>query len=160
MLVTTELALLPTAGVSYVGNEPGKWINRETGEVIYALVPIDRAGRGGRWLTMMQAAFEHLAVEPLPARTMRVLCYLLARLDFDNWIHVEQQQVAEVLHLDKGDVSRSIKQLVDRGIIHRGPRADRICTYRLDPNFGWRGTAKRHSQALAEVQRRGWQVVR
>jgi len=109
---------------------------------------------------MMQTAFEHLALEPLPFQAMRVLCYLLARLDFDNWIHVEQRQIAEALRMKQSNVSRAISALVDRGILHRGPRDARIATYRLDPCFGWRGTAKRHVQALAEAQKRGLRVIR
>lgn len=109
---------------------------------------------------VMQDAFEHLGKLRLPSRTYSVFAYPLSKLDFNNWIHLEQAEIAAALNLKRPDVSKSMKQLEAQGIIARGPKAGRAGTYRLDPHFGWKGSVKEHKVALSEAQQRGWRVLR
>lgn len=126
-----------------------------TGEVEYELVAVKRSPRrGGRFFMQMQDALEPLAAEKLPGRTLSVLLFLLARLDWQNWVHVNQSQIAERLKMHQPDVSRAMRQLEKRGILTRGPRGGKVITYRLDPHFAWKGEAKGHSKALHEAEKR------
>lgn len=130
-------------------------MNRDTGEVLYALVPVAKARcRGGRFFMAMMEAFRYLAEHPLPMQPQRVLNYLFSVLDFENWLHVEQRKIAEDLGMKPANVSAAVKILEQRGIISRGPKSGRLATYRLNPNVGWRGTAEGHAKALTEAHKR------
>lgn len=71
-----------------------------------------------------------------------VLIYLFARLDFENYIHVPQVEIAEALEMNKSNVSKAIKLLVEKGILVRGPKIGHASSFRLNPNYGWKGKIK------------------
>ncbi|EBJ1927858.1 hypothetical protein DP473_24880, partial [Salmonella enterica] len=48
----------------------------------------------------------------------------------------------------KTNVSRSIKGLINLGVIIEGPKIGRSKSYRLNPQFGWKGTVSNHKKAL------------
>ncbi|ECJ2098818.1 hypothetical protein ACI5M7_005093, partial [Salmonella enterica subsp. enterica serovar Typhimurium] len=48
----------------------------------------------------------------------------------------------------KSAVSRAIRHLLEFGIILEGPKIGRSKTYRLNPQFGWKGTVSNHKKAL------------
>lgn len=110
----------------------------------------------------IQDGFLHLAKQNFSGRTRRVLDYLFAKLDFENWIRISQSDIAKDLDLNRANVSRAIKQLCDKGIIHKGPKFGTTWTYRLDPNFGWKGKAskkKAAEDAIRKAKQRGWDVI-
>ena len=47
-------------------------------------------------------------------------------------------------------VNRSIKKLIELGVILEGVKIGISRSYRLNPNFGWKGSAKGHREALHE----------
>ena len=47
-------------------------------------------------------------------------------------------------------VQRSIKRLIQLGIILEGVKIGISRSYRLNPSFGWKGSAKGHREALHE----------
>ena len=65
---------------------------------------------------------------------------MLARLDYENLIQVNQAEVS----------NRSIKKLIELGVILEGVKIGISRSYRLNPNFGWKGSAKGHREALHE----------
>ncbi|WP_227633436.1 hypothetical protein [Klebsiella pneumoniae] len=73
---------------------------------------------------------------------------LIADLDYENYIQVAQIDIADALKMQKTNVSSAIKNLIDFGIIIEGPRIGRSKTYRLNPQFGWKGTVSNHRKAL------------
>ncbi|MDD9849746.1 hypothetical protein BZG30_31430, partial [Escherichia coli] len=79
---------------------------------------------------------------------IHVFMALLADLDYENYIQVAQIDIADALKMQKTNVSRAIKNLIDFGIIIEGPRIGRSKTYRLNPQFGWKGTVSNHRKAL------------
>jgi biotin operon repressor len=97
---------------------------------------------------MAQGAMEMLAASDLRGDDLRVLLLLMARLDFENLIQVEQTAIAEKLGMHKQSVNRSIKRLVDLGCLLEGPKIGRSRTYRLNPAYGWKGSGKGHQKAL------------
>jgi biotin operon repressor len=132
-------------------------VDMDTGEMLdYSLVAIQRKipnGFAAGWIAMAQGAMEMLATSGLRGDDLRVLLLLMARLDFENLISLEQTAVAEKLGMQKQNVNRSIKRLVGIGCLLEGPKIGRSRTYRLNPNYGWKGSSKNHHKALRTAEK-------
>ena len=129
-------------------------IDSETGEIIDGfvayVVPKRKNGFGQGWLAMAQNGAEILAQSNLSGNDFKVLMKLLSVLDYENLIQVSQADVARELNMHRQHVQRSIKRLIDLGIVLEGVRIGISRSYRLNPNFGWKGSAKGHREALYE----------
>lgn len=124
-----------------------------TGEVVdgyIAVIVPKRRNAFGDWHAMAQAAWEMIATADLGKEDFRVMAALMARLDFENLIQVPQSEVALKLGMQRQNVNRSIKRLIDLELILEGPKVGRSKTFRLNPSLGWKGSAKGHHQALKE----------
>ena len=75
---------------------------------------------------------------------------MLARLDYENLIQVNQAEVSEQVGMNRHNVKRSIKKLIELGVILEGVKIGISRSYRLNPNFGWKGSAKGHREVLHE----------
>ena len=132
-------------------------VDMDTGEILdYSLVAMQHKipnGFAAGWIAMAQGAMEMLAASDLRGDDLRVLLLLMARLDFENLIQLEQTLIAEKLGLHKQNVNRSIKRLVDIGCLLEGPKIGRSRTYRLNPNYGWKGSSKNHHKALRTAEK-------
>ncbi|WGL94102.1 MarR family transcriptional regulator [Arsenophonus nasoniae] len=125
-------------------------IDSDTGEEVGSFVAIIRPKQKSafeRHFTMNQAALLLIANE-LNHDQMRVLMALLADLDYENYIQVSQMDIAKILKMQKSNVSRAVKNLLEFGVILEGPKIGRSKTYRLNPQFGWKGTVSNHKKAL------------
>ena len=112
-----------------------------------------------RHFTMNQDALDILA-DNLRGSEFRVLMKLLKWLDYENLIQIQQNEIAEELKMEKQNVNRSINKLIEVGILLKGPKIGKSCSYRLNPNFGWKGKAKNHRRALEErMQKAQMRVV-
>ena len=99
-----------------------------------------------------QEAFLNLATDrDITGEVYRVFFYLMGKLDFENYIHVAQTEISEALDLQKSHVSRAVKVLCDKQIILKGPKTGRIITYRLNPDYGWKGKVKNMNAARFTV---------
>uniref|UniRef100_UPI003F6783C1 MarR family transcriptional regulator n=1 Tax=Aeromonas veronii TaxID=654 RepID=UPI003F6783C1 len=65
---------------------------------------------------MNQAALLTIANE-LSHEQVRVLMALRAELDYENYIQVAQADIASALSMQKTNVSRAIKHLVEFGVL-------------------------------------------
>ncbi|EIL0536520.1 replication/maintenance protein RepL [Salmonella enterica] len=125
-------------------------IDLDTGEEIGSYVAVIRPKQKSvfqRHFSMNQAALATIA-KKLNLDQMRVLMMLLAELDYENFIQVAQIDIAEEIGMQKTHVSRAIKNLIEFGIIFEGPKIGRSRSYRLNPEFGWKGTVNNHKKAL------------
>ena len=52
--------------------------------------------------------------------------------------------------MQRQNVQRSIKRLMELGVILEGVKIGVSRSYRLNPSFGWKGSAKGHREALHE----------
>ena len=52
--------------------------------------------------------------------------------------------------MNRHNVNRSIKKLIELGVVLEGVKIGVSRSYRLNPNFGWKGSAKGHREALHE----------
>ena len=129
-------------------------IDSETGEIIDGLVayvvPKSKNGFGQGWLAMAQNGAEILAQSNLSGNDFKVLMKLLSVLDYENLIQVSQAEIARELNMHRQHVQRSIKRLLDLGIVLEGVKIGISRSYRLNPNFGWKGSAKGHREALTD----------
>ena len=132
-------------------------VDMETGEILdYSLVAVQRKipnGFAGGWLAMAQGALKMLAASDLRGDDLRVLLQLLAMLDFENLIQLEQAAIAADLGMHKQHVSRSIKRLIATGCLLEGPKIGRSRTYRLNPAYGWKGSGAGHQKALRTAEK-------
>ena len=60
---------------------------------------------------------------------------MLARLDYENLIQVNQAEVAEQVGMNRHHVNRSIKKLIELGVILEGVKIGISRSYRLNLSF-------------------------
>ena len=127
-------------------------LDRDTGEVIdegnLVYVPKKIRIKEG-WFMAMQDGLEMLARKPVRGESMRVLLYLMSKMDFENYVRPTVGEIAEALGMKKQNASRAIKELRERQIVIDGAHG----SMRLESSYGWRGkvrTLREHQ--LAEQQ--------
>ncbi|MCG3017875.1 hypothetical protein KZ288_29525, partial [Escherichia coli] len=76
-----------------------------------------------------QDALRILAKE-LTGEQFKVLMLMLADLDYENFIQIAQADIAETLGMQKTNVSRAVRALLDVGVIFAVPKVGRSKTYR------------------------------
>ena len=135
----------------------------DTGEVVEGYIAVLQPKRRNgfdRHFSMNQDALRVLAKEVDSISDFKVLFELLAVLDYENLIQVSQVEIAEALGMRRQNVHRSIKRLVELGCLLEGPRIGRSMSYRLNPSFGWKGSAANHKKALKDrMDEKGFSVV-
>ena len=134
-------------------------INSNTGELMHdsflaVVFPKRRNGFGTRWLAMAQEALNLLARSDLGKDDFRVFFALVAQLDFENLLVINQSEIARDLGMQRQNVQRSIKRLMGLGAVLEGPKIGVSRSYRLNPSFGWKGSAKNHVIALDEERKK------
>jgi predicted transcriptional regulator len=136
--------------ISFVDQTTGEILN--DGDYVAMIVPVKRHnGFSKGWVAMSQEAILKASAELNSLQDHKVFLTLLGMLDFENLIQVAQADIAEKLNMRKPHVSRSIKNLKELGILLEGPKIGRSKTYRLNPTYGWKGSAKNHNQALKDM---------
>ncbi|MBD2786882.1 helix-turn-helix domain-containing protein, partial [Xenorhabdus sp. 3] len=98
--------------------------DEKTGEIQqYLLTPAKKKKvYTGDWVMMFQEGLTHVAKLNLKGETLRVYMILLAKLDYENWLRVRQQDIADELNIKKQAVSRAITELFEHGILVKGPK--------------------------------------
>lgn len=121
-------------------------VDSNTGEILEGgcLVYVPQRQRFREAFVMLwQDALKRLAEEgKLSARHWRVLVWLMGRLDYENYIHVTQADIARELRMDPSDVSKIIRDLLQRGVMVKGPRVGRSFTFRMSGDLGWKGQVR------------------
>jgi hypothetical protein len=77
-------------------------------------------------------------------------------LDYDNYIPMTQTQVAEQLGLRYQNLNRSVRKLLERNVLIEGPSIGRIRSYRLNPEYGYKGKV---TNLQKELKNRGLTVI-
>lgn len=150
-----------TQKVAFLVNQKIGQINLETGEIIEGYIavlqPKRRNGFAKGWYAMSQegtiALLEAMMNGKLQMRDMQVLYYMLSILDLENLIQVSQTEIARVLGMQRQNINRSIKRLINLGVLLEGPRIGRSRSYRLNPSYGWKGSGESHQKALRNRMR-------
>lgn len=140
-------------------------VDPSTGEVlkgVFAFVPEKHKSPFGKdWFAVAQDALNFLAQNRryLGEEGFAVFCALASRLDFENYILVNQAEVARSMGMDRGNVNKAIKRLEELGILTRGPKSGVSPTFMLNPKVGWKGRAKEHFGALQKARANGWNLI-
>ncbi len=123
-----------------------KLINPRTGKEYSGLaVPAKKTfPEPMEYTAMFKHGFKYLANLRLNPSDTAVLFGLLSCLEFENWVRISQQTIAEDLGLTRPQVTLAIKKLIELKIIERNsdPSDRRRMIYRLNPSLGWRGEPK------------------
>ncbi len=130
------------------------------GAALAVVYPKRKNGFQTGWVAVAQDPMLELAKANLGGEANRVLFYVLAKLDFENWINLNQSAGADEIQMKRPNFARGLKKLVEIGVVLPGPKVGRNATFRLNPSYGWKGSAKGHNEALqARMRARGLSVV-
>ena len=128
-------------------------IDLDTGEItngIFIYCPKKQHSsfsRGG-FMVMSQERSDMLANSNLEKTDFRVLHKLIAILDMDNLIAINQSEIAVSMGLQSSNFSRSIKKLLAEEILIEGTKLGQHKSYRLNAHYGWKGSTENHNEAL------------
>ncbi len=131
------------------------YVDKYTGEELGFPVIVGRKRNpyGKGWVMNSQEALEIVAKDKdIKGETYRVLFFICARLDFENWVQLSITEIANELNLKQPAVSRAMKVLEDKQIILRGPKVGRSYAFMLNPEFGWKGKVTN----LEDYRRKEW----
>lgn len=140
-------------------------VDQVTGEVLkgnMVFVPEKKKSAfGDRWFAMAQNAMDFLATNRklIGEEGFAVFFKIASRLDFENYIQVNQAELARELGMKPSSFSRAVKKLLELQVIMKGPKVGVSQTYRLNPSAGWKGSAKNHFTAMQEAKKKGWRVI-
>ncbi len=121
------------------------YVDKYTGEEYGFPVIVGRKRNpyGKGWVMNSQEALEIVAKDKdIKGETYRVLFFICARLDFENWVQISITEIAKELGMHQPDVSKAMKVLEQKEIILRGPKVGRFYAFMLNPEFGWKGKVK------------------
>ena len=110
---------------------------------------------------MAQDGMMKLATDKdLNGEALRVFLFMAGQLDFENFIRIQQKEVAEALEMKTPNVTRALKLLESKNIFQRGPKSGQSYTWRMNPNFGFKGdprgkVSKERDGTLRLIQKEG-----
>jgi hypothetical protein len=130
------------------------------GATLAVFYPRRKNGFATGWFAMAQNPLMELAKADLGDEARRVLFALLSKLDFENFISLNQAELGRELGIKPSNMSRAVARLVQENVLLAGPRLQLKGTYTLNPAYGWKGSARSHQDALkARMKARGMSVV-
>jgi hypothetical protein len=128
-------------------------INLDTGEItdgIFVYCPRKQHSlfsKGG-FMVLSQERSDMLANSDLGLVDFKVLHKLIAILDMDNLIAINQSEIAVSMGLQKQHFNRAVKKLVSEKILIEGAKLGQHKSYRLNAYYGWKGSTENHNVAL------------
>lgn len=113
-------------------------------------------GFGKRWVAVGQEPVESLAVrrKELGEEGLAVFLMLMGRLTFNNHLVLNQAEIGRILGMHRQSVQRAIKRLMGMGVLLEGSKEGPNRSYQLNPEFGWKGSAKNHVKALDDHRKK------
>lgn len=135
-------------------------VNTATGEVLqdaYTAVLFRRKKNGfekDTFFTMSQTKQLEIAKDAtLTLTEYRVMSFVNAVLDYQNYILICQTQAAAELGMKQPQFARGLKNLMDRGYIIKGPKVGKSPTLRLNAEYGWKGDGRTHQEELLKQRK-------
>ena len=137
-------------------------IDHQTGEVVEGfvayVVPKRKNGFQKGWMAMAQEAMMMLAQSNLTGNDMKVMWAMLARLDYENLIQVNQAEVSEQVGMNRHNVNRSIKKLIELGVILGASKSALAALTGLTLTSGGKAQPKAIGGSARALE--GYQVIR
>jgi DNA-binding MarR family transcriptional regulator len=101
-----------------------------------------------RFFMGFQDALIEIAKDPeITQEPHKLLLFLFGHLDYENYIHISQKEMAEELGMQTSHVSRAMSLLCRKHIVELAPGTGRTKCYRLNPHFGWKGKVTNLNEA-------------
>ena len=116
-------------------------IDEETGKTV-GHFPLQSKNLGKGWVAVYQIMAVLLARLKLTNEQYRVFLALIGKIDFDNYLTINQTALAEEIDMKQPHIARAIKNLCERNIIIEGPRAGLNKTYRFNPYIAHKGSER------------------
>jgi DNA-binding transcriptional regulator GbsR (MarR family) len=116
-----------------------------TGQIMFAGVSAvpQKAYIKQSWFMMFQDMLNQVAEDrELWGLNFAVLCKILARMDFENWVLICHTDIAEELKTSQPKVSAAIALLLKKRLLEQGPKSGRINSYRVCIDLAWKGKAR------------------
>lgn len=126
--------------------------DEESGK-IKGCYPLKSKNLGTGWIALYQNPSIWLAQQDLTGEQFKVMHVLFGKLDFDNYLRIGRQDIADIIGIKPVSVSRAMKKLKELKIVVEGPPAGKFKTYRLNPYIAHKGantekTVKDFNEAL------------
>jgi len=132
-------------------------LDKNTGEILEGVIvycPVKNNPYSKGWTMNSQEASRIFASDKdLKGQTHRVLWYLLSILDFENWVHINYKDAIETLDMNRQNISRAISILESKEIILRGTKIGSSYTFRMNPDFIWKGKVKNLEEYRKEKEK-------
>ena len=113
-------------------------IDKETGEIEARVKLPDRTFGKQRWLAMFQESLAWISGQHMTGEQVNVFCNLLSRVEFDNRIFYNREEVSKAVGIRPQHVSRAMRVLKEKEIIYEDPNNKNV--YKLNPYIGHKGT--------------------
>lgn len=107
----------------------------------YEIVPAKKGRFREPYYMAFLRAQGDLAKMDLCKSDYRLYLYLVSLLGYENYLIIAQREIAKELDMHPPNVSRSLKVLIEKGIIEHMRFKNGSRGYRLSPTIGWRGHA-------------------
>ena len=114
----------------------------ETTGNIKGCFPLKHKNLGTGWVAVYQDMISTIAEWNLPNEQYRVFLKLLSKIDFENYLTINQGELSQALDIKQPHISRAIKALCKKNVIIEGPRAGLNKTYRFNPYIAHKGSAR------------------
>lgn len=78
----------------------------------------------------------------IDATTLRIFLYLLDHLAYNNFVVVSRADLSDHFNISGPNVSKAVKKLLDKEIFFKGPKMGTAYSFRLNPNYGYKGNVR------------------
>lgn len=108
------------------------------------------------WLMIFHRGAITMALDAeIRKETYRVFMYILGHLEFENKLLISQNDIARGMDIKQQCVNRAFKQLTQKGILLEDKKYGTVKTYKLNTEYGWKGTVKNlKKQAVEETKQK------
>ena len=114
----------------------------------FLLIPLDQVKIKEDYIMIFQENVRNILknMELTPGE-LKIFFYLLSVTDFENYIWITQQEIAEELKMKQPYIARVIKSLEEKGLIIKEKRG-RNNVYKINPQIAWKGREKNRKNIL------------
>lgn len=114
----------------------------------YMVIPIKKFKYKEAFIMAFQDNIKFIATDKrLTLRDYKILIYLLSVMDFENWIRLSQETIANNLGMFQQDISKALNRLYKFGYIDK-IKDGRNNIYRFNEVFVWKGKAATRDNLL------------
>ena len=147
-VVSSDCLLMRYGDVGNVGKKKKilTIVDEDTGEVEAHITLEDNIFRKKRWFIMFQDSLAWISGQHMTGEQINVFCNLLSRMDFDNRIFYNREEIANAVGIRPQHVSRAIRILKEKDIIYDDPTCKGF--YKLNPHIGSKGKKKFNNNVL------------